>query len=245
MKKRFVIFFLFVLLIISLQIAVAHEGEEYADLNHSAIFPITQMASVGYGSAAFGILIFAIILFGKNMGNKSKKIMFMLIVAVAASVTIYLIFTTLYLNLHSETKGPVHWHADYEILVCDKKISLEDSKGMSNRRGVDMLHSHNDNRIHVEGVLVDKKEASLGAFFYAVHGSLSEDGLKIPTNDGLISVHNGDKCNDKPAKLYVFVNGKIIENPAKYVISPYERVPPGDMIKIVFTEKPIIGEVSP
>ena len=63
--------------------------------------------------------------------------------------------------------------------------------------------------------------------------------MKVPTNDGLISVHNGDFCNEKPAKLYVFVNGNLIENPKDYVVSPYQNVPPGDRIKFVFTERNI------
>ena len=105
---------------------------------------------------------------------------------------------------------------------------------MSNKQGVDLTHSHNDNRIHVEGAMLNKKEASLGAFFYAVKGSLSDDGIKIPTDDGLVSKHNGDSCNGVPGKLYVFVNGNLLSNPVDYVISPYEKVPPGDRIKFVF-----------
>jgi hypothetical protein len=143
----------------------------------------------------------------------------------------------LHLNIISLTKGPVHWHADFEIWVCGREIKLSEPKGLSNKQGVDLMHAHNDNRIHVEGVILDKKQASLGAFFHAVGGSLSSDGLKVPADEGLISVHNGDKCNEKPANLYVFVNGNLIENPSAYEISHYEKVPPGDRIKFVFTEK--------
>jgi hypothetical protein len=57
-------------------------------------------------------------------------------------------------------------------------------------------------------------------------------------------VHEGDFCNEKPAKLYVFVNGNLIEAPSAYVIAPYEKVPPGDRIKIVFTEK-ALEEIDP
>ena len=92
--------------------------------------------------------------------------------------------------------------------------------------------------------MLDKKAASLGAFFYALGGSISDDGLKVPTGDGLLSVHDGDKCNEQPAKLYVFVNGRPIENPKYYEIAHYEKVPPGDRIKITFTEKPI-EEINP
>ena len=209
-------------------------------LDHSEIYPLSQLTVVGYGSVAFSILILIIVLFHKSMNDVIKKTIYILLVVLISSVTLYLIITTLHLNMISLSKGPVHWHADFEIWVCDKEIKLAEPKGLSNKQGVDLMHSHDDNRIHVEGVILDKKQASLGAFFYAVGGSLSSDGLRVPTDNGLFEVHDGDLCNEQPAKLYVFVNGNLISNPSTYVISPYEKVPPGDRIKFVFTEKPIL-----
>ena len=244
MKKRLLVFFLLIS-VLFIPIVFSHEGEDDEFmLDHSQLYPITQLQAVGYGSLVFGILIVVIVLFQKKMNEITKKIAYILVVAVASLVTIYLITTTLHLNFISISKGPVHWHADYEIWVCDKDIKLAEPKGMSNKQGVDLMHAHNDNRIHVEGVLLDKKETSLGAFFHAVGGSLSSDGIKVPTDDGLVSVHEGDKCNEQPAKLYVFVNENSIQNPQDYVISPYEKVPPGDGIKFIFTEKPV-EEINP
>ena len=220
-------------------VVFSHEEEEDFMLDHSGLYPINQLQAVGYGSLIFGILIAIIILFHEKMHDMAKKIVYSLVVITASLVTIYLVITTLHLNIISETKGPVHWHADFEIWVCGKKIELAEPKGLSNKQGVDLMHAHNDNRIHVEGVLLDKKAASLGAFFYAIGGSLSSDGLIVPTNEGLASFHEGDKCNEKPAKLYGFVNGNLIDNPSAYIISPYEKVPPGDRIKFVFTEETI------
>ena len=219
--------------------AFSHEDEEQFDLDHSDIYPISQLSAVGYGSLVFGVLIAIIIFFGKIMNNAVKKIVYFLVIVVASLVTLYLVLTTLHLNIISATKGPVHWHADYELLICGKEYMLPEPKGLTNKQGTDLMHSHDDNRIHVEGVLLDKKQASLGAFFYAVGGSITDDGMKIPTEEGSIEIHEGDECNEQPAKLYVFVNGNLINKPSQYVISPYERVPPGDRIKIVFTEKHI------
>ena len=244
MKKRNFLGLLFIILVLFSSIVFSHEGEEEFTLDHSKLYPIPQLQAVGYGSLVFGVLIVIIILFHKKMNDMNKKIVYSLVVVVSASVTIYLIITTLHLNVISETKGPIHWHADFEIWICDKEIELAEPKGLSNKQGVDLMHAHNDNRIHVEGVIIDKKQASLGAFFYAVGGSLSDDGIKIPTDEGLISVHDGDLCNESPAKLYVFVNGNLIDNPPEYLISQYEKVPPGDMIKFVFTEKNI-EDVNP
>lgn len=246
MKKRFLVFLSLILLILSISIVFSHEGEEDEFmLDHSELYPTSQLSAVTYGSILFGILIVIIIFFHRIMNNLTKKIVYFLIAAVASLVTIYLIITTLHLNVISLTKGPVHWHADFEIWVCDKEIELaKPQKFLSNKQGTDLLHAHQDNRIHVEGVLLDYKQASLGAFFYAVGGSLSSDGIKVPTDEGLVAVHDGDFCNEKPAKLYVFVNGNLIENPPAYVIAPYEKVPPGDRIKFVFTEKSI-EEINP
>lgn len=233
-----------------MNIAFSHEGEEEMDfeqeinLDNTNLYPLSQLTFVGYSIIAFGIIIVITIFFHKSMSELIKKVVFLLIVILISITTLYLIITTLHLNIISLTKGPVHWHADFEIMVCDKEITLAESKGLSNKQGTDLMHAHNDNRIHVEGVILDKKQASLGAFFYVVGGSIANDGIKVPTKDGLISVHNGDLCNEKPAKLYVFVNGILIDNPSAYVIAPYEKVPPGDRIKIVFSEK-AVEEVNP
>lgn len=245
MKKRFLVFLL-LLSILSMYIVFSHEGEEdeFA-LDHSGLYPLSQLSAVGYGSVAFGALIVIILLFHKIMNDYVKKIVYFLIITITSLVTIYLVLTTLHLNIISETKGPVHWHADFEIWVCGKEVKLAKPKSfLSNIQGVDLMHAHDDNRIHVEGVLLDKKAASLGAFFYAIGGSLTSDGIKVPTDEGLLSIHEGDKCNEQPAKLYVFVNGNLIDNPSAYVIAPYEKVPPGDRIKIMFTEK-TIEEINP
>ena len=246
MKKRFAFFLLLLPLFIIFSIYVfAHQGEEEDFmLDHSSLYPFTQLQAVEYGSLIFGILIVIIVLYYKKMNDTTKKIVFYLLVVVTALTTLYLVVTTLHLNIISATKGPVHWHADFEIWVCGQQIKLAEPKGISNKQGVDLMHAHNDNRIHVEGVLLDKKEASLGAFFHAVGGSLADDGMKISTDNGLLSVHDGDNCGNKPAKLYVFVNGNLIDNPSIYVISPYEKVPPGDRIKFIFTEK-AFEEINP
>ncbi len=238
MKKSLWVFLLLTFIILSMQ-TFSHEEEDEFMLDHSELYPLTQLDAVGYGSLAFGVLVLIILIFHKKMADNAKKITYMLVAIVVGTVTIYLITTTLHLNITSISKGPVHWHADFEIWVCDKKIKLFEPKGFSNKQGVDLMHAHDDNRIHVEGVLLDEKAASLGSFFYALGGYITNDGLKVPTDEGLLSVHDGDKCNEQPAKFYVFVNGDLIQNPKEYVIAPYEKVPPGDRIKIVFTEKPM------
>src|SRR3989338_8914850 len=174
MKKGFLLFLLAIFLL-SASSAFSHEEEVEYMLDHSVLYPISQLQGAGYGSLIFGILVLAIILFHKKMNDAAKKIMYILVVAVISIVTLYLVLTTLHLNVTSITKGPVHWHADFEIWVCGREIKLSEPKGLSNKQGVDLMHAHNDNRIHIEGVLLDMKQAGLGAFFHAVGGSISSD----------------------------------------------------------------------
>ena len=239
MKKRTFVFLLFIFIVLSTTV-FSHGGEDEYILDNSEMYPLTQLEAVGYGSLIFGVLVIIILLFQKKMSEDKKKAVYMLVAIVVGVVTIYIITITLHLNMNSVTNGPVHWHADFEIWVCDDEVFLaKPQQFLSNKQGTDLMHAHDDNRIHAEGVLTDYQQASLGTFFHAVGGSLSNDGLQVPTEGVWLSVHDGSICNGQPAKLYVFVNGKLIENPQNYIIQPYEKVPPGDRIKIIFTEKPV------
>ncbi len=60
----------------------------------------------------------------------------------------------------------------------------------------------------------------------------------------MLSVRSGDLCNNNPGKLLLFVEGqegmqrvwRIEPEMGEYIIAPYSRVPPGNRLKIVFTE---------
>jgi hypothetical protein len=172
-----------------------------------------------------------------------KVFAFGLIVAIVLGVTGYLIWSTVSINIKSVTGGPVHYHADFEIWNCGQKVDLIDPRGLDNKVGTPLLHEHNDNRIHIEGPVLDNKDISLGNFFKVVGGSM-ETSIKVPTNNGLITLEDG-KCNGEFAEPQVFVyktEGKTFSqerliNPKDYVISAYSSVPPGDCI-IIELDKP-------
>ena len=156
----------------------------------------------------------------------------------------YLTGSTIYLNVVSESKGPVHWHADFEIWNCGEAIDLIDSTGLSNRVGIPVLHEHGDNKIHVEGIVVEKSHADLHSFFEAVGGSLTNNYFAVSTNKGIIEMRNGDLCNGVAGKLQAFiyktennvVKQEKLENFDEYVLSPYSNTPPGDCIILEFNE---------
>lgn len=214
-----------------------------------AIFAIIMVMTV-----VFLTLLFARLkLYAES--EKLKKFLFILIVIPVILATFYFLLSAIYLNLVSETKGPVHWHADFEVWACGKKYLLADPQELfENKVGLPELHEHNDNRIHVEGVLLKKEQASLGNFFRAVGGSFDGNLLVIPTTEGLKRWKNGDVCSasgnvssntstptfisGQPSFWHVFVNENPIPifDPHNYVISPYPDVPPGDSIKFIFSE---------
>jgi len=185
------------------------------------------------------ILIFVL----KNISDGVKKVLFSLIVVPTILATLFMAGSTIYLNFQSSSGGPVHWHADYKIYDCGREVNLVDPEGFSNKVGSSTFHEHNDDRIHVEGVVSDPSEASLGKFFGFVGGSLHEDGFELPTNSGKISRHNGDLCQDGSyGTLQAFVyqlkgkafNQKKLDDPENYILSPEGNVPPGDCIIIEF-----------
>ncbi|MBI2667403.1 hypothetical protein HYX17_01375 [Candidatus Woesearchaeota archaeon] len=234
--KKIVLFFFLVFFITF----VSAHGEEIAE-EKNLILKIITISSIISG-------IFVLIsLFYKKAKNNIKLILFLGIIIPVIIATVYTSYFTIKLNLESEEKGPVHWHADFEIWNCGEKIDLVNPEGMSNRVGNSVFHEHGDNRIHVEGVVTDKKDVDLHSFFEVVGGNIEKDHMKVPTNKGSLELDDNDKCNGKDAKLQAFLY-KIINPDDKnfrfkqeklddfpeYVLSPYSNIPPGDCIIIEF-----------
>ena len=237
MKKKV----LLLIALLLLPIVFGHEIPEHTEkfVPTARYYPFSPLKLTLYGSISLIVLLILALFCQKRMNEHSKRLLFFAIVIVTIIPTTYLVFTTVYLNIVSATAGPVHWHADYEVWICGQEIDIKDPKPPLNRIGTPLIHDHGDNRIHVEGVLLSLREASLGAFFHAIGGALEANEILVPTNNKAIFKRNGNLCNGTPGKLYVFVNGNLIDDPADYVIAPHETVPPGDTIKIVFTAEPV------
>ncbi len=257
-KKVFLI--VSVLLLLLFSIAYAHLEEETHEEKMDA--ESLKSTSIKYIEIASFISVFLIIvsLYTKDKNEKTKWLLFLGVVIPIAASTAYLAYSTVYLNLVSETQGPVHWHADYEIWVCGKQIELVKPKGLSNRIGSPLFHDHGDNRIHVEGVVADTRNVDLHSFFETVSSNLDKNVLEIPTENEVVKVKNGDSCNGEEAKLQAFVykvinpdnakswifRQKKIGNFPEYILSPYSNVPPGDCIIIEFSpEKEKTGHICP
>ncbi len=121
-------------------------------------------------------------------GKKHKKLklpLFLVIAGTMAVSTVILFVNTIYLNVRSESGGPVHWHTDIEFWACGSELELRDPTGfLSNKIGTATYHEHNDKRIHLEGVVVRKSEdASLEKFMRVIGGYVNENGIAVPLNE--------------------------------------------------------------
>lgn len=222
---------------------LAHEGEEILEKTAPALDQVIRTNSINFTLWALlllGILTLISILL-KQKSEGIKYLLFGAFLVVAIVNTIYLSGSTIYLNQKSQTGGPIHWHADFEIWNCNQKVEVKDPEGFSNKVGTEVVHEHNDKRMHFEGVLLDLHDASLGHFFESLGGSMSNSHLTIPTNNGLLTMKDGDLCKGRPATFQVFVyqtkgdtffQQKLTDNPKDYIISPEANIPPGDCVII-------------
>ncbi len=235
----------FVLLFLPL--AFAHEDAD--DRTIDQVIRDNSIFLVTYGTLAIIIIIAASFI----MHESHHHWPFFITAAIIVSVTGYLSIATISLNMISETKGPVHWHADFEAYKCGEKLNLIDPKGLSNKIGTPVFHEHNDDRMHVEGVVVEKGHVSLGEFIETVGGKLEKGYFELPTNTGNVAARDFEYCDENEGMLQVFLYRVTNPDPTKksgfiyelvkledyenYVLSPYFNVPPGDCIIIEF-DKP-------
>lgn len=183
------------------------------------------------------IIIYSISRNVDALSSREKLVCFWLIALPVMLASLYLVIHTLYDTTNSETKGPIHWHADYQIWTCGEKLDLTNPRFPKNKIGSPLLHEHNDDRIHVEGTVSYLETITLGRFFGIIGGALSEDTISYPTTKGIKTFTNGDTClSGAQGTLKVYVNGKSIADPASYLLYPASLVPPGDCIIVQFDE---------
>ncbi len=238
-------FLVVMILVLLTPLAIAHDETSELD---DGIKLKTQAMSVIMVTSILVTALVILAIISKRKFHNHKKMLFLLMIIPVIAATVYTAGITIYLNQISLTNGPVHWHADFEVWNCGRKMDLLNPNGLSNRIGTPVFHEHNDFRIHVEGVVVNRKDVSLTNFFNVVGGVLTPESIAVPTNDEIVLLRNGEACNEKPGKVQVFVYKVVnpeeagkwiyqqekIENFADYVLSPYSIVPPGDCIIIEF-----------
>lgn len=184
----------------------------------------------------------------KPRKEKIKRILFWSIAALAIGSNLYLAGTTIYTNMVSPTQGPVHWHTDYEVWNCGTQMDMIDPTGIDNRVGTWEVHEHNDQRMHIEGTILDMEQASFHHFFEVVGGKLDEEGMTFPSVNGDVFIPRGGTCNGVRAELQGFLyrvtnpesakhweyEQTKIDYPFDMIMAPYANVPPGDCLIIEY-----------
>jgi hypothetical protein len=82
--------------------------------------------------------------------------------------------------------------------VCGQEVELRNPTGfLSNKIGTSTYHEHDDKRIHLEGVVIEKEyDASLEKFMDVTDGDITKTTLVIPTED---SIFENDIDGDVPS----------------------------------------------
>jgi hypothetical protein len=249
-KSKFLRATLVVLILVSVVIPLVAAHEDESDSEKGVELKTRAMSVIMISSILVTALVILAII-SKERFHNHKKMLFSLMVIPIVAATFYAAGTTIYLNQISLTKGPVHWHADFEVWNCGKKLELINPQEFSNRVGTPVFHEHNDFRIHVEGVVVEEEDISLGNFLRVIGGSLTADTLAVPTPEEMMVMHDGDACNGQPGKIQAFLYRVVnpeaqgqwiyaqekIENITGYVVAPYSYVPPGDCLIIEFYQE--------
>lgn len=131
------------------------------------------------------LLVIASLVMQNKRHEALKTPLFIAITATIIIPSLLLIGSTVYINTISESGGPVHWHTDIEYWVCGQEIEIRDPYAfLSNKVGTSTYHEHDDKRIHLEGVVIEKEyDASLEKFMDVTGGSITSTSMVIPTND--------------------------------------------------------------
>jgi hypothetical protein len=176
-----------------------------------------EINSLSVNSVLIAALVLVVLLLLATQVVKNKKLAFLktpLFVAIAATIVIpslLLMGSTVYVNTISESKGPVHWHTDIEFWVCGEEIELRNPTGfLSNKIGTSTYHEHDDKRIHLEGVVIEKEyDASLEKFMDVTDGFISDSRLVIATEE---SIFENDTDGDIPSGNQDAVREYLVRN---------------------------------
>lgn len=156
--------------------------------------------SIILGAAVLLVVLVVLSITLRDRVPKLKPALFVGLATTLLAPTLFLIVSTIYLNVRSESGGPVHWHAEIEFWACGTELELRDPTGfLTNKIGTSTYHEHDDKHIHLEGVVVNKEDASLGKFMRVTGGSLSSTGIDIPLNEEKSAwFATGDKRDGDP-----------------------------------------------
>lgn len=143
----------------------------------------------------------------ERKARKTKKLLLYTIpIAILLTVIIMLIYTRGE-SYQVDTSLPstvIHWHSDIAIEICGSRIPIPNPYPEHNQAASSSLpsiHTHDDGKIHMEGLFTKKENLQLGRFF---------ENLGLVFNSVQITEYkNGNACNNgKENEVKMFVNGE-------------------------------------
>lgn len=115
-------------------------------------------------------------------------------------------------NSSSVTTEEVHWHAPISYEACGQEVDFDDEKGHT------LIHGHNDDLVHVEGVVMDEEDVTLASYF-------KNSGIDI-TSENFEDYQNGDLCNfsAEPGMVTFYINGEPFTDPNDIIVADKQEV---------------------
>ncbi len=123
-------------------------------------------------------------------------------------------------NFQPYTSGTVHWHADFNVKLCGQELDFSNLGGEAHHVGLPLLHTHGDNKVHIEGAISRPEEITIGRFFDAIGNKFTSTNFDDYTNDN-------DKCGGDN-KIKFFVNSQENLQFENYVLKD------GDIVGIIY-----------
>ncbi len=86
------------------------------------------------------------------------------------------------------TSSPVHWHADFQLIACGKSMNLPRVPVGAGHLGGGLLHTHDDNKVHLEGQIWKKEDARIKTFIDAINLDrfVKDNGCSSPITEVLV-----------------------------------------------------------
>ena len=96
-----------------------------------------------------------------------------------------------------------HWHSVYDVYVCNGPVTGVFRQKIIVETDPDGIHTHGDGLIHIHPFSANATgdDATLGKFFEAFGGYISDSAIKLDT--GEILREEDFECGDQPVELVV------------------------------------------
>lgn len=113
---------------------------------------------------------------------------------------------------NSFTDTAVHWHASIAYEACGESLDLKDAGKMG------IIHGHDDDQVHVEGLILKESDIALSNFFKAVNLTITSEQLE--------DYKNGDVCENtgEPGQVAFYVNEEKYENLSQIIIQDKQDI---------------------